>query len=147
MPDSVGTGTFYMTSQTQKIIAYGESALPILVNLFTNNDASNNRFRCERSFLTKGEIAIIIADLIEPIPYTKVTGALSCDLDFCTEHSVSIANYLPAIKTYGTQNFQKKYRDWLNSPERKAWTNKQKRILKKERKKEVQKCWQKKKTN
>ncbi len=140
IPDSIYANSMKIALQSKRIISFGEKALPVLAVSFTDSTISNNKSRCQQKYLTKGEIAILLADLIEPIPYSTVTGAPSCELFFCQENSVLIEYYLPAIKAYGLENFKKKYLLWLVSNEREEWKIDAQQTVKKERKKEIRMC-------
>lgn len=57
------------TSQALEIIAYGEKVLPILAEFFIDSTLTSVKSECRNRNLTKGEIAIILADKIEWMPY------------------------------------------------------------------------------
>jgi hypothetical protein len=104
------------TEQAEKIITYGEKSLLILAKFFTDQTLTNVKSECQERNLTKGEIAIIMADQIQRMPYAKLTGIQNCLLTFCENNPNLIEYYLWAIKRDGTEKFQEKYRDWI------AWT-------------------------
>ncbi|MCW0493585.1 hypothetical protein OKE73_10695, partial [Riemerella anatipestifer] len=108
------------TEQAQKIISYGEKSLPILADFFTNSTLTNVKSECQKRNLTKGEIAIIIADQIEKMPYALLTGVQNCLLEFCENNPNWIEYYFGWIKNDGIERFKEKYTDWLTSYDRKS---------------------------
>lgn len=110
------------SKEAEKIINYGEKALPILADIFTNPEPTKIFSECNNRNLTKGEIAIIIADRIQGMPYNKLTGIENCLLTFCERNLNLIEYYLDAIERNGISDFQQKYKVWLESEERKEWT-------------------------
>ena len=98
-----------------KLINYGNKILPILVLKFTDSTKTKVRSLCQNSYLTKGEIAIIIADKIEIMPYAKITGIQNCIFTFCGDNPNFIEYYLADIRRQGILSFQKRYKDWIQS--------------------------------
>jgi hypothetical protein len=121
-------------NQAKKIIAYGNKLLPTLINFFKDTTLTKVKSDCQGRFLNKGEVAIILADKIELMPYFTVTGIQNCLIEFCKNNPNGIEFYLNAIKQNGIEVFSKKYIDWLNSGDRKSWppyiTNKSSRKVK-----------------
>jgi hypothetical protein len=109
------------TEQGRKLIEYGWKLLPILAEFFTDQTETNVKSECIERNLTKGEIAIIIADQIEMMPYATVTGVQNCLLTFCEKNINLIEYYFPYIKRDGIEKFQRKYNQWLVSSERNEW--------------------------
>lgn len=105
----------------KKLIAYGNNLLPLLTKFFKDTTQTEIKSDCQGRFLNRGEVAIIIADHIEPMPYAAVTGIQNCLLEFCPNNSNAIEYYLSAIKRDGVALFYKRYIAWLNSDERKKW--------------------------
>ena|SRR5690606_9083346 len=104
----------------KKLITHGEKILPILAKKFTNSNPSCVYSKCADRFLTLGEIAVIIADRIEVMPYFLLTGMQNCTLDFCLDNPNLIEYYLEFIRFRGMiSEFQKRYEEWLASEERK----------------------------
>ena len=103
------------TEQAQKIIQYGNKILPILADFFTDRTITNVKSECIERNLTKGEIAIIMADRIEIMPYFELTGVQNCLMTFCENNINFIEYYLSYIHRDGTEKFQKKYNEWLLS--------------------------------
>jgi hypothetical protein len=103
-----------------KLISKGEKLLPALSKKFTDSTKSLVFSKCASRFLTRGEIAIIIADHIEGMPYFTLTGLQNCTLDMCKDNPNFVEYYLDFIKLRGmTATFQKRYNEWLNSSDRK----------------------------
>jgi len=127
------------TEQAEKIIAHKEKSLPILAEFFTDSTLTNVISECQERNLTKGELAIIMADRIEGMPYATITGVQNCTLTFCQGNINMIEYYLWAIKDIGTENFKNNYIEWLSSEERIEWRPLIDYKTKKERKKEIRK--------
>ena len=127
------------TEQAKKIIAFGENSLTTLAEYFTDSTLTKVKSECQKRNLTKGEIAIIMADRIEGMPYFTVTGIQNCTMSFCENNPNLIEYYLWAIKRNGTEQFQEKYLTWLESDDRIEWTPLLDYKSKKERKKEIRK--------
>ncbi|MFS4494493.1 hypothetical protein [Maribacter sp. 2308TA10-17] len=127
------------TGQAEKIIAFGESSLTTLAEFFTDTTITKVKSECQERNLTKGEIAIIMADRIEGMPYATITGVQNCLLTFCTGNVNLIEYYLWAIKDSGMENFKEKYKKWLLSDDRIEWRPLIDYKTKKERKKEIRK--------
>ncbi|HHC79349.1 MAG TPA: hypothetical protein ENK46_05665 [Flavobacteriia bacterium] len=134
------------TAPAKKLIAYKEKVLPLLAEFFTDTTQTKVISTCQKRNLTKGELAIIIADNIELMPYFEITGVQNCLLTFCEKNPNLIEYYLWAIQQRRPKSFQKKYIAWLASEERKKWiplfsrqtkrpTRKEKRIIKRVQKK------------
>ena len=105
----------------KKLIAYGTKLLPVLTDFFNDTTLTKVTSSCQGRFLSKGEVAIILADKIESMPYYIVTGVQNCLMTFCENNPNRIEFYLYAIKHHGVALFSKKYTAWLNSDDRKKW--------------------------
>ncbi len=101
------------TVQAEKILSYGESSLPILTGFFTDSTTTKVYSECQARHLSKGELAIIMADGIDRMPYFRITGMQNCLLTFCEDNPNLIEYYFYAINRDGISNFQIKYQDWL----------------------------------
>lgn len=123
------------TKQAEKLIEYGWRILPTLAEFFTDQTLTEIKSECNNRILNKGEIAIIIADRIEGIPYARVTGIQNCTLTFCEKNANLIEYYLPFIERDGIEIFKEKYMEWLASDDRIEWTPLLTYQTKKERKK------------
>ena len=130
------------TKQAEKIIAFGEKYLPILSEFFTDSTLTKVKSECQKRNLTKGEIAIIMANRIEIMPYGRLTGVQNCLAEFCENNPNWIEYYFPWIRKDGTENFKNKYTDWLYSEERLDFPTKLKGKARKERKKLIRE-WKK----
>ena len=74
------------TNEGKKFIEYGWKLLPMLSEFFIDQTETNVKSECVGRNLTKGEIAIIMADRIEGMPYGKLTGIQNC-FDFLEQLS------------------------------------------------------------
>ena len=119
------------TEQAEKIISYHEKALPILAEFFIDSTETNIKSDCHSRHLTKGELAIIMADHIDRMPYAILTGVRNCILEFCPNNSNLIEHYLPSINDDGFSNFKQKYLSWLSE----EWIEQVKGKKRRERKK------------
>jgi len=106
------------TEPGKKLINYSLKILPALTEFFTDTAETNVKSECIERNLNKGEIAIIVADRIESMPYFRVTGIQNCLFTFCEKNLNYIEYYFPAIKRDGIENFKSKYIAWLKSEER-----------------------------
>ena len=110
-------------SSATKLIYKGAKILPILSKCFTDTTKSKVFSKCTGRYLTRGELAIILADQIEGMPYFTLTGLQNCTLESCDKNPNFIEYYLEFIRFRGmTQLFQKRYNDWLESANRKKYT-------------------------
>jgi hypothetical protein len=108
-----------------KLFDRGETILPTLAKHFTDSLKSDVFSKCMGRYLTRGEIAIIIADHVEGMPYFTLTGLQNCTLESCKGNPNFIEYYLDFIKFRGmTKTFQKRYEDWLKSSDRKKYLRK-----------------------
>lgn len=127
------------TEQAKKIIAFGENALATLAKFFTDSTLTKVKSECQEQNLTKGDIAIIMADRIERMPYFTLTGIQNCLNTYCENNPNLIEYYLSANKRDETEKFKGKYLAWLESNDRIEWTPLLDYKSKKERKKEIRK--------
>lgn len=105
----------------QKLISYGRNILPVLAGFFIDTTLTSVQSDCHNSVVTKGEVAIILADRIEGMPYHQLTGIQNCSLEFCKDNPNRVEYYLNAIRNRPVKDFQDRYRNWLTSKERKKW--------------------------
>ena len=127
------------TEQAKKIISFGEDSLIILADFFTDDTVTNVTSECQGRKLTKGEIAIIMADRIEGMPYFTITGIQNCTLTFCDKNPNLIEYYLSDNQKDGGEKFKEDYLAWLKSDRRIEWIPLIENKSKKERKKEIRK--------
>ncbi len=92
---------------------YGKSSLVYLAKFFDIPTKTNVYSDCHDRFLTKGEIAIIIADQIDRMPYFELTGIQNCTLTFCDGNTNLVEYYFSYLKSYN--EFQRKYYQYLKS--------------------------------
>jgi hypothetical protein len=107
------------TEAGQRLMAYGYHLLPMLTMKFYDTTVTGVASSCVNRFLTRGEVAIILADRIEGMPYCFLTGVQNCLLQFCGPNKIE--TYLWWIRRNGIATFAKKYRQWLNSADRNTW--------------------------
>lgn len=92
---------------------YGKSSLVYLAKFFDILTKTNVYSDCHNRFLTKGEIAIIIADQIDRMPYFELTGIQNYTLTYCDANPNQIEYYFSYLKSYNV--FQRKYYQYLKS--------------------------------
>ena len=132
------------TEQAEKLIEYGWRILPTLAEFFTDDTQTEVISECVERKLLKGEIAIIMADRIEMMPYFPLTGIQNCLMIFCEKNPNLVEYYLWYIKRDGIEQFQEKYLKWLSSDDRIDWTpmfnyksKKERKIMMREREKAI----------
>lgn len=103
------------------IIKYGANVLPILASYFTDTTQTKVKSDCQDTYLTRGEIAMILADRTEIMPYALLTGIQNCIFEYCEDNPNFIEYYILAIRQNGVKLFEQKYSDWLISKGRKKW--------------------------
>jgi hypothetical protein len=106
------------TEEAAQIIKMGEDGLIILSDFFADTTITNIKSKCQNRKLVKGEIAIILADRIELMPYYYLTKTQNCLMTFCEDNPNLIEYYLNSIKR-DLNSFTKDYKKWLNSEKRK----------------------------
>lgn len=92
----------------QKLINSGEAILPYLMLSFTDTASTSVFSNRNNRNSTFGELGIIIASEIKPIPIAKVVGVQQCVPPFDFE----IESYLPRIQENPSE-FIRKYKSWL----------------------------------
>lgn len=109
-------------NNAKRIISYGTRMLPELALLFTDSTTTSLYSGCTKRNLRKGELAMILADHIEPMPYFHLTGMQNCTLASCENNPNFIEYYLEFIALRNYQSvFMQRYIAWLNSRERKKY--------------------------
>lgn len=106
------------TVQAEKIKAFGEKSLIILAEFFTDSTMTKVKSECYNRNLTKGEIAIIMADIIESMPYFTVTRIQNCTLTFCENNPNRIEYYFSINNYLNNKVFKERYIEWLFSEDR-----------------------------
>ncbi len=114
-----------------QIIDLGKSQLPYLMDHFGDSTITQVYSSCVSRNLTRGEIAIIIADRIEFMPYFQLTGLQNCTLSYCDASPNFIEYYLNRIQQQGIADFTTKYSTWLTSKERRKWYVNRRKYFKK----------------
>lgn len=102
------------TEETKNILLYGKKALPILSRFFTDREITNVYSDCAKRMLSKGEIAIIIADHIQRMPYFQLTGIQNCTLSHCEKNPNLVEYYFQFITEEKLSSFKNKYDEWLS---------------------------------
>ena len=125
------------TNEGKKFIEYGWKLLPLLSDFFIDQTETNVNSECVGRNLTKGEIAIIVADRIEGMQYFRLTKIQNCTLTFCEKNLNLIEYYLDAIKRDNVEEFKARYIEWLESNERIEWISVHKFATEKERKNKI----------
>ncbi len=103
---------------TMKISDYQEDALNILTDFFTDNSKTEVYSKCLKRRLNRGEVAIILCDRIEIIPYFELIGIQNRGLSFCKDNPNFVEAYLDIIKKQSVEKFKDKYIQWLHSEDR-----------------------------
>lgn len=106
------------SESAMKISSYNESALNILTDFFTDNSKTKVYSVCLKRKLNRGEVAIILCDRIEIMPYFKLLGIQNCIFSFCKDNPNFVELYLDIIKKQPVSKFKEKYIEWLHSEER-----------------------------
>jgi len=106
----------------KRVFQYGHRALPLLSEVFADTTRTEVYSDCLHRYLTKGDLAIILADRIEMMPYFQLTGIQNCTFEFCPGNGNLIEYYLDTIARDGYQRFKVNYRAWLRSKDRKKWS-------------------------
>lgn len=130
------------TNEGKKIIEFGWKLLPILSEFFIDKTETKVKSECIGRNLTKGEIAIVLADRIEGMPYAQITGIQNCLGTFCEKNINFIEYYMDYIKRDGVEIFQRKYHEWIKSDAYIEWrpifdfksASERKKIIKEKRK-------------
>lgn len=104
----------------KKVISYGKDILPLLGEFIIDTSITKTWSDCNERYLTKGEIAIIIADQITFLPYAKLTNVQNCTFVICEDNPNLIEYYLWKIAQDGYLNFQQKYLNWLSEIKKKG---------------------------
>jgi hypothetical protein len=106
------------SAAAQKIKTYGEQSLLLLSSFFTDTTLTKTYSECNDRYLVKGEIAMIVADGIEKMPYFKVTRIQNCTLTFCKDNPNLIEYYFSTNKYLSNNKFHERYVQWLYSKNR-----------------------------
>ena len=106
-------------SNAKLIIKKGISVLPVLADQFNDSTVSLVYSDCNNRYLTVGELAIILADRVEMMPYFPLTGIENCTMKFCEINPNLIEYYFNVIQSRLTiDEFQRRYKTWLKSKNR-----------------------------
>lgn len=99
---------------TTAVISYGQNALIPLSEIFTDTTETSVYSKCQFRYLSKGELAIIVADHIKGMPYALLTDVQNCLWQFCYDNPNRIEFYLNAVQLKGYATFKTDYLEWLN---------------------------------
>ena len=106
-------------SNAKLIIEKGISILTVLADRFIDSTVSLVYSDCNNRYLTVGELAIILADRVEMMPYFPLTGIENCTMKFCDKNPNLIEYYFNTIHNRLTiDEFQRRYKAWLKSKNR-----------------------------
>ena len=106
----------------KKILVKSSKMLMLLARKFTDTTKTTVFSSCARRTLTKGELAIILADQIESLPYYSLTGLQNCMMESCPNNPNFVEFYLEFIRTRGMMpKVQQDYIAWLGSADRKKY--------------------------
>ncbi|RYZ88146.1 MAG: hypothetical protein EOP04_10020 [Proteobacteria bacterium] len=106
------------TSAGAKMISLGPKILKPLSDIFTDTTQTKVYSECQSRYLTKADLAIILSDRIEMMPYAQVTGIQNCLFQFCPDNRNLIEYYLFAVRRKGYATFKADYLAWLKSADR-----------------------------
>lgn len=109
------------TNQAIQIMVFKDSALPVLAELFTDTTPTQIHSECQDRTLTKGEIAVILADRILPMPFAVLIGVQNCLMIYCDNNPNRVEYHLDILQRKEMVNFQNTYKEWLTSDHRKLW--------------------------
>lgn len=102
-----------------RISDYQEEALEILPDFFMDDSKTEVYSKCLKRKLSRGEVAIILCDRIEIMPYFQLIGMQNFIFSFCENNPNFIESYLDIINKQSAKKFKEKYILWLHSEERK----------------------------
>ncbi|WP_298511502.1 hypothetical protein [uncultured Kordia sp.] len=114
---SVKNSKDIVTSEAaKKLISYDKKILLALAFHFTDDTETSVVSECQNRTLTKGEIAMIIADHIDSMPYFQLTGIQNCTLTFCEKNPNLIEYYFWFFKTSSEKViFRNKYITYIGT--------------------------------
>lgn len=101
-----------------QISDYQDKSLNILTDFFIDDSKTEVYSKCLKRKLNRGEVAIILCDRIEIMPYFQLIKMQNTGLSFCKDNPNFVEPYLDIIKKQSTKAFQEKYVKWLHSEER-----------------------------
>lgn len=92
----------------RKLISNGTEILPYLKQHFADSTETNVYSKRNKRNLVTGEIAILLASEIKPIPIARVVGVQQCTPPF----NMDIESYLRNIRKQHN-DFKRNYDEWL----------------------------------
>ena len=96
---------------SKKIIEGSEKNLFQLANLFSNNTETTIFSKCHNRKITIGEVAIVLADKIEGIPYFVVFRIQNCTMSSCDNNPNFVEYYFSSHLR--TLQAKERYINWL----------------------------------
>lgn len=94
-----------------------------LIDDLDNVDSSMVYSQCKSRHLTYGEVAFIIMEHIEPIPYSMALGIQNCTHAHCADNANLIEYFYTYWDTYTYDYLFGKYFEYLHSEERKEFVS------------------------
>ncbi|MBC8757406.1 hypothetical protein H2O64_22240 [Kordia sp. YSTF-M3] len=106
------------SKEAKKLISYNKRILLLLSFNFADDTKTSVVSDCLDRKLTRGEIAMIIADHIDRMPYFQLTGVQNCTVTFCVENPNFIEYYFWWLKTSSEKViFRNKYITYIGNGE------------------------------
>ncbi len=100
-----------------RIIGQVEDPL-LLINDLDNVDSSLVYSHCKSRYLTFGEVALIVMERIEHIPYATALGIQNCTHAHCEDNLNLIEYFFSYWDDFTYDNLFDEYRDYLHSSRR-----------------------------
>ncbi|MEL6591201.1 MAG: hypothetical protein AAFQ68_14020 [Bacteroidota bacterium] len=95
-----------------KIIAYGEVALPVLLEHFADERPVPIYSDCLKRTINQAELAMILADQTIRMPYFLLTRMQNCLFEFCPNNDNLIEYYFDVVARDRAQ-FIQRYTMWM----------------------------------
>ena len=111
------------------ILAQDTFAIPILINLLTDTSASKVKNLDANDYYKKGDLAFILINYIEWVPFALITHSQWCICCDCGNLPKDFLQYVDSNRL----EFQNKYRSYYTSEERRKTIKKSAKGLKKKR--------------
>lgn len=102
---------------TDEIASLDKDDLQTLTLFFKDTSTTDVYSDCQNRKLKRGELAIIVADLADNMPYHRLTGIQNCILSFCKDNPNLIEYYFNYMEGKNYDSFYKKYNEYLSSKE------------------------------
>ncbi len=102
---------------TDEIASLNKKDFQELALFFKDTSLTDVYSDCQNRKLKRGELAIIVADLADNMPYHNLTGIQNCILSFCKNNPNLIEYYFNYMEDKNYDTFCKKYNEYINSKE------------------------------